>query len=56
MSNKSAGHGLKTYIEHVQLFLSQCLYESDMSLIYLDHQNELIFVYKDMFGKRSLIL
>lgn len=46
----------KLYIDGIEQLLARDMLQSDMSLVYLDRQNQLLFVYRDILAKRSLIL
>ena len=51
-----SGTQVQEFIDEVKWLLSEYFVESDMSFIYIDRLNTLKFVYRDFYGKRSLIL
>ena len=44
------------FIGELKWLLSEFFVESDMSFVYIDRLNKLKIVYRDFYGKRSLIL
>ena len=54
--NAASSSPNENYIETIKHLLSNQILDGDLSLIYQDKVNNLIFVYKDVFAKRSLLL
>ena len=44
------------FLEELKWLLKEYFIESDMSFVYLDRQNKITLAYRDIYGKRSLIL
>ena len=53
---KGDGDQRKSFLVEFQHVMSEFFLESDIAFVYVDAVNELTIIWKDIYGKRSLLV